>query len=202
MPTEPKIAAATSADSRRNSIREAAYRCFREHGYYVATVDMICRAAGASKGSFYWHYKSKQEVYVDILDAWTREVMDEVMGQFEAALIAANPRQALAEAFRREVHRGRAVIPLWLEFTQLATREPEVQLALSRFYRRTRTAIADILRRVARSDMTEQGLVSASAAILGAYTGIVMQELADPQWVDAEQVTKTFLDVVASRLWP
>lgn len=188
--------------ARRKMIRDAAYRCFKDSGYYVATVDMICREAGVSKGSFYWHFKSKLHVYVDLLEVWTREVMDEVVEQFEAALLATDPASALAEAFTLEVRRARAVIPIWLELTQLAQREPEVQAALSRFYRRARTGIVDILRPVAPPGMSEQGLVSTSAAILGAYIGIMMQELADPKWMDAERITVTFLEIIKSALWP
>ena len=56
------------AAEKRKQIRTAAYQCFRDGGFHETTVDSICARAKISKGSFYWHYPSKQDVFVDILD--------------------------------------------------------------------------------------------------------------------------------------
>ena len=101
---------------KREELRHAAYLRFRDHGYHATSVDDICEAANTSKGSFYWHYQSKQEVFIDILETWTREVMDQLYEQFEEAVIGANYPVTIAEALAREVRRGRVIGPLWVEF--------------------------------------------------------------------------------------
>ncbi len=58
------------SEEKRRMIRAAALRCFGERGYHDTSVSMICRVAGISKGSLYWHYDSKQEIYLDILETW------------------------------------------------------------------------------------------------------------------------------------
>ena len=40
---------------KRQSIRMAAYRAFRDNGFSQTSVDAICKRASISKGSFYWH---------------------------------------------------------------------------------------------------------------------------------------------------
>lgn len=47
---------------------EAALRCFGEAGYERATVDRICSEAGYSKGAFYANFKSKEELFLHILE--------------------------------------------------------------------------------------------------------------------------------------
>ena len=173
-------------EERQEAIRQAAYGCFRDRGYHETSVDALCRAADISKGSFYWYYPSKQAVFVDILESWSRQVMDEVLQQFERAVTREDYVSALTHALQREVHRGRVIVPLWLEFTAHARREPEIQEALARFYARARIAIAEMLRPHTGAWLGEAELRGIAAAIFGAYAGLVMQDLADPDGADAE----------------
>lgn len=181
----------------RESLRHAAYGCFRDLGYHEASVDTICRVAGASKGSFYYHYGSKQDCFIDILETWTREVMSEVQKQFEEATQARNPFASLQAAFRRENERGKLIVPLWLEFTVLARREPAIREVIARFYHRARLAIAEMLRPFV-GDLIEPGeLDGLSGAILGVYLGGVTQELADPSNATANANSEAVLNLMA-----
>lgn len=119
-------------DEKKRLIRRAAYQCFRETGYHETTMAVICKQAGISKGSFYWHYQSKQEVFIDILEAWAREVMGEMFTQFEKPLERKDFIAAISAALQREAQRGRAIVPLWLEFTMLARRDESIQKAIAR----------------------------------------------------------------------
>ena len=185
-------------ETKRQQIRSAAYACFREHGYPLTTVDMICRSAGISKGSFYWTFSSKQEVFVDILHTWTDEVMDEIHEQFRAAGRSDDYVAAITAALERELHRGRAIVPIWIEFAAQAPREPEVQAALSRFYSRVRAAVTEMLRPILGSALSEDELRAVAAAVFATFTGLVMQDLADPQQ-NAESMMSRFMDALA--LW-
>ena len=72
------------SEAKRASIRHAAYVCFREKGYHETSIDEICETAKISKGSFYWHYGAKIDVFGDILESWARQVVDELLDQFDA----------------------------------------------------------------------------------------------------------------------
>ena len=178
---------------KRKQIRDAAYACFRREGYAQTSVDGICKQAGISKGSFYWHYPAKLDVFVNIIEAWTREVMDELYEQFEDAVLDDDYLSAIAEALEKEIHRGRAIVPLWVEFSVLARHEPEIRQALAKFYRRARSALTEILRPQLQDSFTDAQIRGAAALAFGAYLGILVQEGSDPDRVDAIDQVQAFI---------
>lgn len=189
----------TRGELRREEIRKAAYRCFQKAGYHETTVDDICAAAGLSKGSFYWSYTSKQEVFIDILETWAREVMDELHEQFEASVHQADYVNAISAALERETSRGRQIVPLWLEFNTQARKDEEIRVSLAKFYRRARTAIAEILRPVSAERLSEDELQATAAAIFGAFAGLIMQDLSDPGGIDTPSVMRHVVKLVGER---
>lgn len=59
----------------RARLLESAFDVFASQGYTGATVDSIVQAAGYSKGAFYFHFNSKEEVFLEVL--WTRARSEE-----------------------------------------------------------------------------------------------------------------------------
>ncbi len=58
----------------------AAFAVIREKGYSAMRVEDICEAAGVTKGGFFHHFKSKEDLAVSAAKHWS-----EVTGQFFAA---------------------------------------------------------------------------------------------------------------------
>lgn len=48
----------------RERLLDAALHVIRERGYGAASVDEVCRAAGVTKGSFFHHFKTKEDMAV------------------------------------------------------------------------------------------------------------------------------------------
>ncbi len=180
-------------EEKKSRIRDAAYRCFREKGYYETTVDEICRRASCSKGSFYWYYNSKQEVAIDILKSWAREVITELLEQFEDPIQQKNAYQSTKQALKRELHRGRAIVPLWLEFSLRGAQDEAIRESISKFFRRARTALSDLLSSLVKNNIGDEQLFSLASTIFGAYIGLLVQELADPKNFNAEQIIDDFM---------
>jgi TetR/AcrR family transcriptional regulator, transcriptional repressor for nem operon len=54
--------ASTSQPDARTRLLDAAMQVIRAQGYSATTVDDICRTAGLSKGAFFHHFKSKEDL--------------------------------------------------------------------------------------------------------------------------------------------
>jgi TetR/AcrR family transcriptional repressor of nem operon len=55
----------------RTRLLDAAVLVIREKGYCGTSVDNLCAAAGVTKGAFFHHFKSKEELAVAAADYWT-----------------------------------------------------------------------------------------------------------------------------------
>jgi TetR/AcrR family transcriptional repressor of nem operon len=55
----------------RTRLLDAAVLVIREKGYCGTSVDDLCAAAGVTKGAFFHHFKSKEELAVAAADYWT-----------------------------------------------------------------------------------------------------------------------------------
>src|SRR3569623_455949 len=71
---------AQERQARRRRIQEAARTVFAERGYGGASIELIARAAQLSVGAIYLYFRSKEDLYVSLIeDALT--VFDVEMGQ-------------------------------------------------------------------------------------------------------------------------
>jgi TetR/AcrR family transcriptional repressor of nem operon len=61
----------TATDS-RTRLLDAALASFRRKGYSATTVDEICGATGLSKGSFFHHFKGKEDLALATIGHWNQ----------------------------------------------------------------------------------------------------------------------------------
>ena len=57
--------------SARAALIAAAHQTVRKQGYSATTVDQICAAAGVTKGAFFHHFASKEDLAVAAAEGWT-----------------------------------------------------------------------------------------------------------------------------------
>src|SRR3990170_2446043 len=89
---EPRPPQQLRAKRTRRHLLAAARRVFAERGYLNASVDDIARAAGCSKGAYYFHFASKEDVLLALVDDWTGDRSQ----RLAEAVDGSSPRVALA----------------------------------------------------------------------------------------------------------
>ncbi|KJS17685.1 MAG: hypothetical protein VR69_03955 [Peptococcaceae bacterium BRH_c4b] len=68
-------------DVKKDSIADAAMSCFLASGYSGTSVDNIVKASGVSKGGIYWHFKSKEEIFLYMIEKWLHEHKREIQSR-------------------------------------------------------------------------------------------------------------------------
>jgi AcrR family transcriptional regulator len=76
----------------RAKLIEAALQLFSTSGYDHATVDDISQAAGYSKGAYYFHFSTKDDILLELLRIWT-EGRNAVLASAESDGEAVWPRR-------------------------------------------------------------------------------------------------------------
>lgn len=76
----------------REKLLGAALTVIREKGFAATAVDDLCAAAGVTKGAFFHHFRSKEDLGVKAAEHW---------GETTAALFAAAPFHAAADPVDR-----------------------------------------------------------------------------------------------------
>ncbi|MFW6866101.1 TetR/AcrR family transcriptional regulator [Nocardioides sp. CPCC 206347] len=78
MTTTGTVRRRLSAPARRQRIEAAAVEVFADRGYDASSVGEIATAAGVTRTVLYDHFKSKRELYVQVLDSQNAAMLAEV----------------------------------------------------------------------------------------------------------------------------
>jgi AcrR family transcriptional regulator len=97
-------APAAAADGTRELILAGAARLFREHGYAATTLRQIADAAGIQAGSIYYHFGSKDEILLAVLDEGIRAVDAAVRDRLARLPAQAPHRERIACAIEGHLH--------------------------------------------------------------------------------------------------
>lgn len=61
------------SEQTKKRVADAARALFAQKGYKATSIEDIVEATGSSKGNIYYHFKSKEGLFVYLLDEWDRE---------------------------------------------------------------------------------------------------------------------------------
>ncbi len=78
---------ATKKGDTRERILRAAFKAFHENGYNGTSIQDIIEAAEVPKASSYNHFKSKQQLAIEVLELYMRTVQDCMQGPPESSSI-------------------------------------------------------------------------------------------------------------------
>jgi AcrR family transcriptional regulator len=157
----------------RAKLVDAALQLFSTSGYDHATVDEISHEAGYSKGAYYFHFSTKDDMLLELLRMWT-EGRSAALVRDEAGTISPDDlRETLTGFF------SYADAPRWpgvlLEFWAQAVRNPEVSQRLTQAYAAWRKEITGAFEAAARGGLRVESAEDAASVVLAAHDGFAVQ---------------------------
>ncbi|WP_011581376.1 MULTISPECIES: TetR family transcriptional regulator C-terminal domain-containing protein [Chelativorans] len=88
---------------RRELIREAALEVFSQHGFRGSTIDQIAEAAGMSKPNLLYYFKSKEAIFVTLID----RLMEAWLAPLREMNADGDPATEIRSYIRRKVEMAR-----------------------------------------------------------------------------------------------
>ncbi len=176
------------AEETRRRILEAALEAFAGQGYQATGVAEICQRAGVTKGAFFYHFPTKQDLFLALLNEWLTQ-LDQFL-QFESSRghTIAESLYNMADMLRLGLTQGRNYLPMFLEFWLQAARDPAVWHTTIEPYRRYRAYFTDLY----RQGLTEKSLRGSDPELMAVVTvslalGLLLQGLMDQESVTWEE---------------
>ncbi|MGH2878305.1 MAG: TetR/AcrR family transcriptional regulator [Solirubrobacteraceae bacterium] len=108
----------------RNRWIEEGLRALGNGGPEAVRIEPLSQALGVSKGGFYWYFKDRQSLLEEMLDAWERTWVDEVIETVEAE--DEDVRSRLRRLFALAVASGSELLKVELAIRDWARREETV----------------------------------------------------------------------------
>jgi AcrR family transcriptional regulator len=169
----------------RSCLMKAAARVFTRRGLQQASIDEVAEDAGFTKGAFYANFKSKEELFLAMLDERFAERLEEIDRVITTEEGLEDQARRAGADFTRYLSADPEWQRLFLEFTAYAARNQEFREELVTRYRALRERIADAYRR--RAD--ELGVSSpvpleqVSLMTFAMANGIALENLLEPEAV-------------------
>jgi AcrR family transcriptional regulator len=174
------------AEETRRRIVDAAAELFAEHGYHSTSLNDVIAAAGSTKGGFYFHFPSKVELALAVLESTRERFRQEVFASTELHERAADQMvsmvRAIAEVSRSSVSAG--IGRLCSELRE----EPDVPDEAINAYGNWVRIVEGLLVRARSEGSLDPAIDIASAArfAVGAYIGV--EQLAGGKTAFAEAI--------------
>jgi AcrR family transcriptional regulator len=185
------------AQETRARILESAKERFALEGYDATGVAEICQAAGVSKGAFYHHFGSKQDVFLVLLEDWLVGMDKQLSVLGKAKGSVPDRLLSMSRLIRVVIEAAQSGLPIYLEFWSRALRDPDLMKNMIKPFRRYRDFFAEILEEgINEGTVASNDANVAAQVILSFALGLLVQGISDPEGADWEQVSKEGIGVL------
>jgi AcrR family transcriptional regulator len=184
----------------RQKLLAASKRIFAQVGFEAARLEDIAAGAGYTRGAFYAHFESKEDIFFALFEEWVRERIESITSAVRAH---DDPLEKLAalRTHYAEIAKDRRLVLISLEFKLYALRHPEAHARLRNRHRRIRASFGELLSELLGAlGQTLPVENPAASACLGAVSqGLLLEHLVDPKTLsegDVRRVLGLFFDSI------
>lgn len=187
---EPAQARLRSDHVRKHELRVAAAKLFLTVGYDRATVRDIARMVGLQSGSIFYHYKTKEEILVDVMSEGLRLVTEATHQSLSGAATPLEKLRALFIGHLRALHdpNNSEIAVVLSEWRQLSPRSRRLVVKLRDTVDETWN---EVLREASAQELVQGDLRILRLAMLGSINWSL-------QWYDRRG--KLTIEELGSRL--
>ncbi|TQM17531.1 TetR family transcriptional regulator [Pseudoxanthomonas sp. 3HH-4] len=193
-PETPPSAPTRNARLSADDWAQAALDLIAEQGVSAVAVEPLARRLGVTKGSFYWHFPSRDALLQAALERWEAGEQENIFGSLEKVV---DPRERLRTLFQLVGHEVKPHI-IYSELLK-ALDHPAVQPVIDRISQRRLDYLVAMFRQAGlqRTDATHRARLTYAA-----YVGFLQLSLQLQQPRMTSEEFETYLEHVISTLIP
>lgn len=163
----------------REKLLDAATAILGRNGYQATSVDEILEAARVAPSNFYYHFKSKEELAIEVLEGYFEKSRQEMAPIFMNRSITATQKlERLHEGVVKKVSASGCCggCPMGNLAQELSDTHPEFRTRLARYFEECVEAIAGVIQDGIKAGEFRQGIDPRAAAYLlfGSMQGLTL----------------------------
>ena len=194
MPTRPDAA------ERRAQIIAAALACFSRKGYTNTTMDDIVAESGLSKGSLYWYFDSKDDLFTAAIASFFEDFGQTTLAELSQYETASEKLHAGARDMTDFCRKAQGLFGLFIEFWSQSSQREEASQFWTDMLIQYQGAIADVIEEGGHDgEFRPVDAKSLVWAIMAAYDGLAAYALMIPD-LDLDRISEVFVDTLVSGL--
>jgi AcrR family transcriptional regulator len=185
---------------RRAQIIEAALACFTRKGYNNTTMDDIVAESGLSKGSLYWYFKGKDDLFAEAVWSIFADVGEEVMAAMVAGTTASDQLRRIAQVTAGFSKAFEGYFGLILEFwSSSPSREKAGTMWMGMLEQYKDIVMATIEAGVKSGEFKPIDAESLVWAMMAAYDGLAAYSVFKPD-LDLDRTSQVFVETLLTGL--
>jgi AcrR family transcriptional regulator len=171
----------------RSALLKSAAKLICRKGITEASIDDVAADAGYTKGAFYANFKSKEEMFLVMLDEAYAEELERLEARLPGEGAPVEEVRESAEDFLSFVRSNPDWPRLYFEFVVYAARNPEFREELATRNRAMRERIAEVIRKWSAGFSAQPPFSYEAIAVMlfSMADGFLIQQLVEPD-TDAE----------------
>jgi AcrR family transcriptional regulator len=186
---------------RKEQILDAALHVIVQNGYHQSRMDDIVLTSGLSKGAIYWYYKSKKDMYLDLVNHWVIRYSNSLLKLPQEDISSGEQLKNLFETFFKQFEKDPIVFKALLEFWSLAGRDTDFKIKLEKVTQNFIHYIESIIKKGVESGEFKQVNPNIAAmSIMVVIEGISWFTLFEKNSVSAKEYTDTVFEFILSGL--
>lgn len=189
------------SEETRQGILQAALDSFSRQGYDAASVAEICALAGVSKGAFYYHFPTKQGLFLALIEDWLKN-LDRRLQQAQISADRVPTALLMMSGELEQIFtQAEGRLGMFLEFWRQASRDPQVWALLISPYRRYQDWFAGLIETgIREGSLRQTDPQVASRLLVATAVGMLLQGLLEPQGTDWPATTRGSLELLLQGL--
>jgi AcrR family transcriptional regulator len=178
-------------EATRRALLDAALRIFARDGFEASRIEDIAGATGHTRGAFYAHFNSKEDLFFALFEQEARGRLRDLRSALEECPDSTGRLRALRKFYVARVS-DRQWVMLALEFKLFALRHPKLRARLARTHRRIRGSLKVEMISKLIPEIMQSGRESREVrrvALEAVLNGLVLEYAYDPETISQAQAT-------------
>ncbi|MGW8180415.1 MAG: TetR/AcrR family transcriptional regulator [bacterium] len=186
---------------RRQQIMQAAMSCFARKGYHKTTMDDIVAESGLSKGTLYWYFKSKDELFFSLVNSFFLEVQQDMDAIFEQDTTASDKLHSMAHEFARLYEEVAEFLNVFFEFWMQGTLNEQLNQLFRSMLVEYRGKLAGVIEEGEKTgEFKKVDADQLAVTVMAAYDGLWFYKMLMPDEVDLDRASRAFIETLFAGL--